>query len=722
MNYRTVFLATSHQDFQNHALRAKTFHTIPPMIAPIKTALPVVLGVAVLSVAASAQTITATIDGTARGAPIQPLIYGMFVEHIGGLLEQGFRAEMLDDRKFYYAVGAQTTAGGRGNRGGQPRRWQPVGAMSAVRMDSAHAYASSHVPRVSLDANEARGISEGNVAIVSGKSYTGRIVISGDPRATVSVSLVWGNGATNRQTVRLSPITNAWKTQRFNFTPPPASTDSAHFEITGTGHGSFAVGAVSLMPGDNMHGFRREVVTALASMHSGVYRFPGGNFVSGPFDWRDAVGDPDKRAPRWDPVWNAVQPNDFGLDEFMQLCTLLDVQPYLTVNGGFGDAFSAAQQVEYANGAVTTPMGRRRAANGHPKPYGIKYWGIGNEMWGDWQYGYMSIDQWIAKQGQFARQMRKVDPSIKLVAAGAMPDAMTGSGMAKKLTGKIVAEEMGPADWSAALLSRSIDDFEILSQHFYVYGGTHYDLQQGKQVPDDPAMSLVEWARKPASMVRVEYEHFQTYREKIPAMKSKPITVAIDEWAYSGSPPNAFKPVIAYAWGLNEMFRHSDVFTMGGFTFAGSTLSATRTDAVLNPIGLMFKLYSDHFGNIPLAVSGSSPQPVRTGQTGGEVPNVNAGSPTYPLDVAAALSTDGTSLTVAVVNPSESAQQLKLDLRTLNIAGAGKVWRMAPGNVMATNVPGRTPEVRVEELPATAGEMLSVPAISVGIYVFPIRK
>ncbi|MEO7997762.1 MAG: alpha-N-arabinofuranosidase [Gemmatimonadaceae bacterium] len=692
------------------------------MLQRITAAFRLVLGLALVSGTAHAQTINATIDASAKGAPIQPFIYGMFVEHIGGLLEQGFRAEMLDDRKFYYAIGAQTAVGGRGNRGGAPRRWQPVGAVSSVRMDSARAYASSHVPRVSLDSNEPRGISEGNVAIVSGKSYVGRIVISGDPGATVSVSLVWGNSASTRQTVRLSPITTAWKTQQFRFTSPPVSTDSARVEITGTGRGTFAIGAVSLMPSDNMHGFRREVVTALASMHSGVYRFPGGNFVSGPFDWRDAVGDPDKRAPRWDPVWNAVQPNDFGLDEFMLLCKLLDVQPYITVNGGFGDAFSAAQQVEYANGAVTTPMGQRRAANGHPKPYGIKYWGIGNEMWGDWQYGYMSIDQWIAKQGQFAREMRKVDPSIKLVAAGAMPDAMTGSGMAKKLTGKIVAEEMGPADWSAALLSRSINDFEILSQHFYVYGGTHYDLQQGKQVPDDPAMSLVEWARKPASMVRVEYEHFQMYREKIPAITTKPITVAIDEWAYSGSPPNAFKPVLAYAWGLHEMFRHTDVFSMAGFTFAGSTLSATRTDAVLNPIGLMFKLYADHFGKIPLGVGGSSPQPQRTGQVGGEVPNVNAGSPTYPIDVAAALSADGMTLTVAVVNPSETAHQLQLDLRAFNVAGSGKVWRMAPGSVTATNVAGRPPEVRVEELPAIAGEMLTVPAISVGIYSFPLRK
>jgi alpha-N-arabinofuranosidase len=302
-----------------------------------------------------------------------------------------------------------------------------------------------------------------------------------------------------------------------------------------------------------------------------------------------------------------------------------------------------------------------------------------------------------------------------------MPDAMTGSGMAKKLTGQVVAEPMGKADWSAALLARSIDDFEILSQHFYVYGGTHYDLEQGKQVPDDSSLSFVEWSRKPANMVRVDYEHFQTYREKIPAMRRKAITVALDEWAYTGSPPGSFKNVPAYAWALNELFRHTDVFSMGGFTFAGSTLNASRTDAVLNPIGLMFQLYHDHFGTIPLGVAGSAPQPVRTGRVGGEIPNVNAGSPTYPLDVAAALSADGSTLTVSVVNPSDRPQSLRLELRGVTVAGGGTVWRMAPESATAANLVGHEPQVRVEQAAASAGQPLVVPAISVGVYAFPVR-
>ena len=597
-----------------------------------KRALLVVGAVIGLAGAARAQTISATIDAGVKSAPIQPTVYGMFIEHIGGLLESGFRAEMLDDRKFYFPVSV-TAPAGLPTRRGALRRWLPLGPAGTVRMDSAAAYASDHAPRITVAGEEARGIRQFGLAVRAGKEYTGRIVLAGDRGVNVAATLVWGHTPADRQTVRLEPD-RKYATRHFRFVAG-ANTDSAIFEITGTGAGSFTVGAVSLMPADNVEGFRREIVTALAQLHSGIYRFPGGNFVSA-FEWRDAIGDPDRRPPRLDPVWNALQPNDFGLDEFMVLCRLLDVQPYITVNAGFGDAWSAAQQVEYANGPASTPMGRLRAANGHPQPYGIRYWGIGNEPWGIWQMGYMPFDQFAIKYRLFARAMRRVDPTIKFIAPGQMPDGMTNSGEAKRLTGKTVAEYLGPADFSGLLLSKDLDDIDYISEHFYVYDGTHYDLDQGKQVPNDPAEPFTDWARRAPNMVRAKYEHYQEYLKRIPALRQKPVPISLDEWAYSRANPSSFKPVLAYAWALDEMFRHSDLYQIGGFTFAGSTLSANRTEAVLNPTGLVFKLYREHYGTIPVAVSGSSPQPPPRGPIGGEQPRVNAGSDTYPLEVAAA--------------------------------------------------------------------------------------
>ena len=118
-----------------------------------------------------------------------------------------------------------------------------------------------------------------------------------------------------------------------------------------------------------------------------------------------------------------------GADEFLTLCELLGVDAFISVNAGFGEARSAAEEVEYVNGAADTPMGKLRAANGHPAPYGVKWWGIGNEMYGSWQFGHMALKQYVIKHNMFAKAMRKVDPGITLLATGATPEEMTIYGL-----------------------------------------------------------------------------------------------------------------------------------------------------------------------------------------------------------------------------------------------------------------------------------------------------
>ena len=128
---------------------------------------------------------------------------------------------------------------------------------------------------------------------------------------------------------------------------------------------------------------------------------PGGNFLSD-WDWHDAIGDVDKRRPMFDSAWNAMQVNDVGMDEFMTLCKLIDVDPYVTVNAGLGDAHSAAEEVEYLNGPASTYWGSMRAKNGHAEPYHIKYWNIGNEPWGTFQIGYTDLKYFVLKNNEFA--------------------------------------------------------------------------------------------------------------------------------------------------------------------------------------------------------------------------------------------------------------------------------------------------------------------------------
>jgi len=310
--------------------------------------------------------------------------------------------------------------------------------------------------------------------------------------------------------------------------------------------------------------------------------------------------------------------------------------------------------------------------------------------------GAMALDQFVHKHNQFAKAMRKADPSIILIGSGAMPDAMTCSGESMKRTGKIITEYLGPADWTGGLFTHCLDDMDMISEHFYTYSGQRFDAETGKQVPLDPGEPLVEWMRRPANHVKVKAEAYRDYLELIPGLRERKIPIVLAEWAYSRIPPNSYRVVPAYAWVFHEMFRHSELYQMANFTFVTSLLSMNRTDAVFNPAGLLFKLYSEHFGTVPVLVSGNAPQTASTYGPGGQDPEINAGSPTFPLDVAAALTEDGTALTLAVINPTENRETIRLDIQGVNLTGGGILWRMAPDRLDAEIILGKDPEVQLE--------------------------
>jgi alpha-N-arabinofuranosidase len=392
-----------------------------------------------------------------------------------------------------------------------------------------------------------------------------------------------------------------------------------------------------------------------------------------------------------------------GTDEFLTLCRLLGVDPYITVNAGFGDAWSARELVEYTNGAATTPMGKWRAQNGHPAPYHVKLWGIGNEPWGDYQMGAMALPQFELKYEMFAKEMKKVDPTITLIAPGAMPDVMEGADQSRRMNGQYVPDYLSSADWTGQMILCCLNNIDMISEHYYASGTMHTNIKLEKKVPIDPPLSFIEFQRAAAVQVRAKYEHYEQYLKRIPALRTKPVPIAIDEWAYFSGDRNSYKTVPAYAWAFHEMFRHSDVFKMAALTFATATMTSNRTEAVLNP-------------------TGNSPQPKPAFPVGGDQPAVNPGSDTYPLDVSAALSADRRTITIAVLNPSDSQQNIELAIHGARLASAGTLWRMAPDSIDSSIKLGTKPGVQIEErhlgvLPAT----LTVRPFSVNIYSYPIQ-
>ena len=159
---------------------------------------------------------------------------------------------------------------------------------------------------------------------------------------------------------------------------------------------------------------------------------------------------------------------------------------------------------------------------------------------------------------------------------------------------------------------------------------------------------------------------------------------------------------------FNEMLRHTDFLTMAAHTTGASMLDITRTGSTFSTTGLVFKLYSNHFvGAIPVALSGNSPQP-RIQFPGGDQPTVNSGSPTYPLDMVAALSPDRKSLLLSVVNASDSQQIFDLNVAGQRPTGSATLWVMTGPNPDASNDVGQPPQVDIKQISLAAEETFAV--------------
>ncbi len=227
-------------------------------------------------------------------------------------------------------------------------------------MDIDEPFVGEHSPKILLDGATPHGISQRGFSLVGGKEYTGRIFLRGTPGIKVSVTLTWGSDASGRQTTSFT-LTRDYKRFPLSFSPKADSADASLLGQGLHGFGRFSRRRCLLMPAGNAGDFVPVLSRCSATSLYRMWRLQRCcNFLSD-WDWHDAIGDIDKRRPMFDYAWNAMQVNDVGMDEFMTFCKLIDVDPYVTVNAGLGDAHSAAEEVEYLNGAATTYWGAKRA-------------------------------------------------------------------------------------------------------------------------------------------------------------------------------------------------------------------------------------------------------------------------------------------------------------------------------------------------------------------------
>ena len=171
------------------------------------------------------------------------------------------------------------------------------------------------------------------------------------------------------------------------------------------------------MPGHPLSdedGFRRDVLEALRDIRVPVIRWPGGCFVSA-YHWKDGVGP--ERTPMFDKAWRVEDPNDFGTDEYIDMCRKIGCEPYICTNAGTGPAEEMSDWAEYCNLEHEGKYAGWRIANGHPEPYNVKYWSVGNENYGFWEIGARERTEWGRLVEESAKMLLRVDPEIELSAA-----------------------------------------------------------------------------------------------------------------------------------------------------------------------------------------------------------------------------------------------------------------------------------------------------------------
>lgn len=553
----------------------------------------------------------------------------------------------LDDLKFTGAAVQKGLVNGGFEMPDTTKRgnWSVIG--NVTLLTGKQAFVGKQSPRLSVNS----AIRQEGLGLRQNLDYQGRIILRGTPSAVCEVVLHGAESATSR--LRLTGLQETWETRPLHFHADRALTNAA-LEIIAP-QGEVTVGTLSLMPADNLAGWRRDVVEKMKELKAPNYRWPGGCYV-GAWQWKDQLGDPDKRVPR-----NAEEQNDVGLHEYMALCKELATEPYICVNTGrFGEHGTPEYNrdlVLYCN-SVRTRMAELRAKNGHPEPFGVKLFAIGNEMFGQWQYGhYNTVEEYAAKHNQTVTAMREADSSIRVVAVG-NSDQMRNS---------------AHTNWNRIMFQRCASNMDFISEHFY----STMDTLRGKD--------LFGHLTDLRDNLQACFDHYRRLYQETGTVKP----IVLDEWTYWYGPqvygPNAssamfHKDGVGVAAALHAIYRNSDIVAGCNYSQTLNILGAicaNRTDSAFSAAGLPLVLYRQHFGKH--LVKSENPDP--------------------KLEVAAAWTADRKALTIALINLDQQPRKVPLKLEGFSPALPEATWYCLAdrdANPDAQNIPGQNPALEIK--------------------------
>lgn len=339
---------------------------------------------------------------------INPMLFGNFIELLDDVVPSMW-AEMINDRDFEGVVPPANWVYYDGSPTFCDRTWDKTDNWKATSDDTP--FTGQRCAKIVADGEHAATLSQADMAVKQGEIYEASGWIRGEGKVRVQAVLFarLPDGTSSELA-----IGDTWQPtaeyQRFSAElQATRSSDRVVFALRVSGNGTVFADRLSLMPQANLHGWRPDVVEAIKASRPSLIRWGGSVVDPGAYRWKNGIGDRDRRHSFANTNWGRIDSNDVGIDEFWQFCTLVAAEPLVCVSFSDGAA-SAADLVQYCNGTADTEWGKRRAANGHPEPYHVKYWQLGNEISGD-------DDAYIAKCKDFIVAMKKVDPTIVVVSS-----------------------------------------------------------------------------------------------------------------------------------------------------------------------------------------------------------------------------------------------------------------------------------------------------------------
>jgi alpha-N-arabinofuranosidase len=444
-------------------------------------------------------------------------------------------------------------------------------------------------------------------------------------------------------------------------------------------------------------GFRRDVLDLLRDLRVGVLRWPGGNFVSN-YHWADGIGPKDQRPSRPDLAWGGVDANRFGTDEYLRYCAELGTEPYICLNMGTGTLEEALAWVEYCNSTARTHWAQRRRANGRDEPYGVRYWALGNEMYGEWQVGALSAEEYVAEATRWARAIRMLDPNVRLVGCG----------------------QTGWHDWDQVVIEGLVDLVDLYSIHIYTGSPDYWTNvlqphQAERAIRYTSAMiQRAAYNRKLAAPPRIAYDEWNVwYRVDGGALEER----------YD------FADALAVGTYLNIFVRNCDWVRMANLAQLVNAIAPIVTSAeavavqpIYYPVLLHAQAALEHAADTfvagplvePDRIAGPSRWDHRVGDLG----------PFTLIDAAATVDADRGRVAVTLVNRAEEAQRVELELLGAAFDGPARVRTVTEERTAGNRV---LPDVQTAvldegtEKPQGATTVVELPARSFTVIEAPTR-